>query len=334
MATGRLKIIFLPPNLFYLLSFTMKTIGAFFRLIRWPNLAFIILTQVMFRYFILPFVYLQAHPGYEAVKLSELLFYLLVFASVCIAAAGYIINDYFDENIDQVNKLPKVIIGKFIKRRSAILLHAVLSIIGLLWSTYIGYKLRNPFIPFFNFVAVMLLVFYSTTFKKKILIGNIIISLLTAWTILVLTLAEYRFRISPHDVVWQRLLKVSFIYAGFAFIISLIREVIKDMEDIEGDLRYGCKTMPIVWGLPVSKVFAGVWIVVLVGTLVAIQLYVIQLGWWLSALYTFLLVTIPSLWVLKKLYKANSPSDFHRLSSVIKLIMLFGIFSMIFFKFF
>jgi len=309
----------------------MKTIGAFFRLIRWPNLIFIILTQALFRYFILPFVYLEAHPGYEAIKLSEGLFYLLVLASVCIAAAGYIINDYFDENIDLVNKLPKVIVGKFIKRRSAILLHAVLSVIGLLLSLYIGYKLRNPFIPFFNFIAIMLLVFYSSTFKKKILIGNVIISLLTAWTILVLTLAEYRFRISPHDIVWQRLLKVSFIYAAFAFIISLIREVIKDMEDIEGDLRYGCKTMPIVWGLPVSKVFAGVWIVVLVGTLVAIQLYIIQLGWWISALYTFALITIPCMWVLKKLYKANTPADFHRLSSVIKLIMLAGIISMLFF---
>jgi len=309
----------------------MKTIGAFFRLIRWPNLIFIILTQVLFRYFILPFVYLEAHAGYEAIKLSEGLFYLLVIASVCIAAAGYIINDYFDENIDQVNKLPKVIVGKFIKRRSAILLHAVFSAIGLMLSLYIGYKLRNPFIPFFNFIAIMLLVFYSSTFKKKILIGNIIISLLTAWTILVLTLAEYRFRISPHDIVWQRLLKVSFIYAAFAFIISLIREVIKDMEDIEGDLRYGCKTMPIVWGLPVSKVFAGVWIVVLVGTLVAIQLYIIQLGWWISALYTFALITIPCMWVLKKLYKANTPADFHRLSSVIKLIMLAGIISMLFF---
>ena len=326
-----MKIIFHPPEYIIHLSFTMKTIGAFFRLIRWPNLIFIILTQALFRYFILPFVYLEAHPGYEAIKLSEGLFYLLVLASVCIAAAGYIINDYFDENIDQVNKLPKVIVGKFIKRRSAILLHAVLSVIGLLLSLYIGYKLRNPFIPFFNFIAIMLLVFYSSTFKKKILIGNVIISLLTAWTILVLTLAEYRFRISPHDIVWQRLLKVSFIYAGFAFIISLIREVIKDMEDIEGDLRYGCKTMPIVWGLPVSKVFAGVWIVVLVGTLVAIQLYIIQLGWWISALYTFALITIPCMWVLKKLYKANTPPDFHKLSSVIKLIMLAGIISMLFF---
>jgi 4-hydroxybenzoate polyprenyltransferase len=309
----------------------MKVFSAFFRLIRWPNLFFIALTQILFRYFILPFVYQEAHPGYENIKLSEVLFYLLVFASVCIAAAGYIINDYFDENIDHINKSSKVIIGKYINRRSAILLHALFSFIGLLLSIFIGYMLRNGFIPFFNFLAIILLLVYSSTFKKKILIGNIIISLLTAWTILVLTLAEYRFRISPEDVVWHRLLKMSFIYAGFAFIISLIREVIKDMEDMEGDIKYGCKTMPIVWGLPVSKVFTAVWIVVLAGMLAAIQIYVIQLGWWLSAFYSFVLIIFPLFWSLKKLYAATSPADFHRLSSVIKLIMLAGIVSMIFF---
>ncbi len=309
----------------------MKAFSVFFRLIRWPNLFFIVLTQMLFRYFILPFVYRESHPGDENIKLSEILFYLLVFASVFIAAAGYIINDYFDENIDRVNKSSKVIVGKFIKRRSAILLHAVFSFIGLLLSIYVGYRLGNAFIPFFNLLAIILLLVYSSTFKKKILIGNIIISLLTAWTILVLTLAEYRFRISPEDVVWQRLLKMSFIYAGFAFIISLIREVIKDMEDIEGDIRYGCKTMPIVWGLPVSKVFTAVWIVVLAGMLAAIQIYIIQLGWWISALYSFVLIIIPLIWSLKKLYVATTPGDFHRLSSMIKLIMLAGIASMIFF---
>jgi 4-hydroxybenzoate polyprenyltransferase len=330
MATGLYKIIFLQPDLQFK-DVPMKTPVAFFKLIRWPNLVFIALTQVLFRYFILPFVYQEAHPGYEAIKLSETSFYLLVFASLCIAAAGYIINDYFDENIDQVNKLSKVIVGKFIKRRSAILLHAILSFAGLALSLYVGYRLRNPFIPFFNLVAIMLLVVYSSSFKKKILIGNIIIALLTSWTILVLTLAEYRFRISPHDIVWQRLLKVSFIYAGFAFIISLIREVIKDMEDIDGDARYGCKTMPIMWGLPASKVFTAVWIVVLAGMLVAIQIYVIQLGWWFSALYSFVLIIIPLVWVLKKLYGATTPADFHQLSTAIKLIMLAGIVSMVFF---
>ena len=309
----------------------MKIIVLFFRLIRWPNLFFIVLTQMLFRYFILPFVYVESHAGYENIKLSQSLFYLLMIASVCIAGAGYIINDYFDINIDQVNKSGKVIIGKFIKRRAAILLHAILSLIGLALSMYVGYKLQNALIPFFNFLAILILLVYSSTFKKKLLIGNILISLLTAWVILVLTLAEYRFRISPHDVVWQRLLKLSFIYAGFAFIISLIREVIKDMEDMEGDMKYGCTTMPIVWGIPVSKVFAGVWIVVLTGILVALQIYVVQFGWWFSALYSFVVIIIPLIWVLRELYKANTPAQFHRLSNVIKLIMLAVIISMVFF---
>lgn len=309
----------------------MKIIAAFFRLIRWPNLLFIVLTQMLFRYFILPFVYLEGHAGYENIKLSQSLFYLLMLASVCIAGAGYIINDYFDVNIDQVNKSQRVIIGKFIKRRAAILLHATISFIGLVLSMYVGYKLRNVFIPLFNFFAIMILLVYSSTFKKKLLIGNILISILTAWVILVLTVAEYRFRISPHDVVWQRLLKLSFTYAGFAFIISLVREVIKDMEDMEGDLKYGCTTMPIVWGIPVSKVFAGVWIVVLVGVLVALQIYVIQFGWWFSVFYSFVVIIIPLIWVLRELYKANTPAQFHSLSNVIKIIMLAGILSMIFF---
>lgn len=286
---------------------------------------------MLFRYFILPFVYLTGHPGYESIKLSEGLFYLLMLASVFIAGAGYIINDYFDVNIDQVNKSSKVIVGKYINRRTAILLHALLSFLGLVLSLYVGYKIQNALIPFFNFIAIVILWFYSSTFKKKILIGNVLISLLTAWVILVLTLSEYRFRISPHDVVWQRLLKVSFIYAGFAFIISLIREVIKDMEDLEGDLKYGCKTMPIVWGLPVSKVFTGVWIVVLVAVLLAIQIYVVQFGWWLSALYSLIAIIIPLIWVLRKLYTANTTTQFHQLSTVIKLVMLAGILSMIFF---
>jgi 4-hydroxybenzoate polyprenyltransferase len=309
----------------------MKAIAAFFRLIRWPNLVFIALTQMLFRYFILDFVYQENDLAYESIKLNELLFFLLMAASVCIAAAGYIINDYFDVNIDQVNKSSKVIIGTYVKRRWAIFFHAILSLTGFILSLYIGYKLNNIYIPFFNFIAIALLWFYSTTFKKKLLVGNVIISLLTAWVILVLTLSEYRFRISPEDFVWQRILKVSFVYAGFAFIISLIREVIKDMEDIEGDLKYGCKTMPIVWGLPASKVFTGVWIVVLAGVLVIIQIYILQFGWWIPAVYALLTIAIPLVWVLRKLYDATTPKDFHRLSSVVKMIMGAGILSMLFF---
>jgi 4-hydroxybenzoate polyprenyltransferase len=146
-----------------------------------------------------------------------------------------------------------------------------------------------------------------------------------------LPVAEYNFQITSYDIYWRRLLKLSFIYAGFAFIISLIREVIKDMEDMNGDVKYGCTTMPIVWGLQVSKVFTAVWIVVLAVSIAAIQLYVIQMGWWFSALYSLIAIIIPLLWVLRKLYAAQSPKDFHTLSTAIKMIMLTGILSMCFF---
>jgi 4-hydroxybenzoate polyprenyltransferase len=309
----------------------MNVLSAFFKLVRWPNLFFIALTQVLFRFFILRFVFFNNPSAYESIRLSLPLFYLLVFASVCIAAAGYIINDYFDVNIDLVNKPSKLVIDRYIKRRWAIVLHIIFSFTGFVISCYIGYKLRNLYIPFFNLLAIIGLWFYSTTFRKKLLVGNILISLLTAWVILILTVSEYRLRITPYDIYWQRLLKLSFIYAGFAFIISLIREVIKDMEDMGGDVKYGCKTMPIVWGLEVSKVFVAVWIVVITASIAAMQFYVIQLGWWFSALYALLTIIIPLLWVLRKLYVAHSQKDFHNLSTTVKLIMLTGILSMIFF---
>ena len=309
----------------------MNVLTAFFKLVRWPNLLFIALTQVLFRFFVFRFAFLNNISGSENIKLTYQLFFLLVAASICIAAAGYIINDYFDLNIDLVNKPSKLIIDRYIKRRWAIVLHILLSATGFVLSLYVGYKLWNFYIPLFNLIAILALWFYSTTFKKRLLIGNILIALLSAWVILVLTMAEYRFQLSPQDVNWRRLLKVSFIYAGFAFVISLVREVIKDMEDLSGDSKYGCRTMPIVWGLQVSKVFAGVWIVVLACAIAIIQFYVLQLGWWFSALYSLIAILIPLLWVLRKLYEAKTQEDFHRLSTAVKLIILTGIFSMVFF---
>jgi 4-hydroxybenzoate polyprenyltransferase len=309
----------------------MSVLQAFFKLVRWPNLLFIALTQILFRFFILRFAFNNTLSGNESIRLSTPLFYLLVFASVCIAAAGYIINDYFDVNIDLVNKPSRLIVDRYIKRRWAIVLHIIFSFTGFLISCYIGYRLGNIYIPAVNLLVIIGLWLYSTTFKKKLLIGNVLISLFTAWVILILTVSEFRFGITSHDVYWQRLLKLSFIYAGFAFIISLVREVIKDMEDMRGDVKYGCTTMPIVWGLQVSKVFAAVWIVVITACIAAMQFYVLQLGWWFSAVYSLLTIIIPLLWVLRKLYVAHSQQDFHNLSTAVKLIMLTGILSMVFF---
>ncbi|MBC7828114.1 MAG: geranylgeranylglycerol-phosphate geranylgeranyltransferase [Chitinophagaceae bacterium] len=312
----------------------MKLITAFLGLIRGLNLLFIGLTQVLFYYFILIPIF---NDSSMKPFLHERLFFLLVTASVFIAAAGYIINDYFDLNIDRVNKPHKLVVEKVIKRRWAILWHLSLSAIGVLVSFYIGWKVNNLLIGFANLLCVALLWFYSTTFKRKLLIGNVIISLLSAWVVLVLYFSEWS-RILYTNITrdelyaMTRVFRFAFLYAGFAFIISLIREVIKDIEDMPGDSKYGCRTMPIVYGVHVSKVFVSTWFVVLIASLGAIQFYVLQFRWWWSALYCFIMIILPLLYAFKKLYAGKTAEDFHQLSNLIKFVMLTGILSMIFFR--
>jgi len=317
----------------------MKLVTAFFRLIRWPNLVFIVVTQLLFYYcIVLPITY--GVPSFSLFNYHEFYLILLSLSSVLIAAAGYIINDYFDLSIDRVNKPERLVVEKIIKRRWAIIWHWLLSLAGIVISFYLAFKEGEWLIALANTGCVLLLWFYSTTFKKKLLIGNIIISLLTAWVILVffVYLASFPTSVVPgwHTHLFRfdinKLFKLAILYAGFAFIISLIREVIKDMEDMEGDARYGCKTMPIVWGVPTSKVFTAVWLIVLIAILVIIQFYALHLHWWWSVAYAVILIIIPLLWILKKLYTAQVPKDYHHLSTAVKLVMLAGILSMIFFK--
>jgi 4-hydroxybenzoate polyprenyltransferase len=317
----------------------MKLIIAFLKLIRWPNLVFISVTQLLFYYC---FIYppFSSQFGTYVNVLTPRLFFLLAFASILIAGAGYIINDYFDLNIDQINKPEQLVIGTFIRRRWAIIWHMLLSSAGILLSFYISYKTGNWLIGLLNMLTVVLLWFYSTTFKKQLLIGNITISLLTAWVILVLYFSEIRFYLvfasegRSHLDYIRQLFKIAILYSGFAFIISLIREVVKDMEDMYGDEKYGCRTMPITWGIPASKVFVATWLVVLVAALAIIQVYVIQLQWWWFAAYSVLLIIGPLLNILRKLYMAVTAADYHRLSSWLKMVMFTGILSMLLFKFY
>ncbi len=312
----------------------MKLIGAFFRLVRFPNLFFIALTQFLFYYcIILP--EFARFPSVDLVFRWPQLF-VLTGVSILIAAAGYIINDYFDLNIDQVNRPARLVVEKFIKRRWAILWHMGLSLVGIAISFYLGWKIGNILLGVFNLISVILLWFYSTTFKKQLLIGNIVISLLTAWVVLVLYVCETRISYAGYNqdyfIIVTRIFKFAALYGGFAFIISLIREVIKDMQDMEGDAKYNCRTMPIVWGIPVSKVFVAVWIIVLIGALLVLLVYAFQLRWWWSALYSVIFIITPLMIILKKLFTAFVSEDFYRLSNMVKLVMLTGILSMIFLK--
>jgi 4-hydroxybenzoate polyprenyltransferase len=253
-----------------------------------------------------------------------------------IAAAGYIINDYFDLNIDQVNKPGNIIIQKFIKRRWAIFWHLSLSFAGVLITFIISWKIGKWIIGVVNLATVFLLLFYSTTFKKKLLIGNIIISLLTAWVVFVLYMSELDFATFTqqpyYNMAMTKIFKLSVLYGGFAFVISLVREVIKDMEDIKGDEEYGCRTMPVIWGIPASKVFAGVWLMVLILAVVILLVYAMLIGWFVAALFALFLIVVPLMTILRNLYVAVTSNQFHAISSLIKLVMFTGIISMVFFK--
>lgn len=313
----------------------MKLITAFLRLIRTVNLLFIVLTQFLFQYCIVIPILQKAG---LSTKLDVTLFWLLVLASVFIAAAGYIINDYFDLNIDRINKPEKLVIEKHIKRRWAIAWHMMLSATGVALSFYIGWKINHTILlGFSNLACVILLWVYSTTFKKQLLTGNIIISLLTGWVVLVLFVAELELLfITANDPALikaiSQIYKLAALYGGFAFIISLIREVIKDIEDMPGDQKYGCRTMPIVWGVNVSKIFAATWLVVLIAVILLLQLYVFPYEWWWSIIYAVLFILIPLVIIFRKLTRAQGIDDYRSLSKWVKVVMMTGILSMIFFK--
>lgn len=309
----------------------MRLIAAFFKLVRLPNLLFLVLTQVLFQFCIYHTLYKGTVPDDDLFR-----FILLAGASVCIAAAGYIINDYFDINIDEVNKPHKMVVDKLIHRRWAIAWHFILSTTGIILTVMALPVLQKWYLVLANILCVALLWFYSTNFKKSLLTGNIVISLLTAWSILIIFFSKFNLTdaFGAGHTSDYKFFRLAILYAGFAFIISLIREAIKDMEDMHGDAKYGGRTMPIVWGVNATKVYVAVWLIVLIALLVTLQVYVLQFKWWWAIAYSIPAIIFPLLIILLRLKKSVTTAQFHRLSSLTKLVMLTGILSMVFFYFY
>jgi 4-hydroxybenzoate polyprenyltransferase len=310
----------------------LKKVAAFFKLIRYKNLFFIVLAQCLLQFCIIQPLYYEVN---LVPAIDGLHFVLIVIASICIAAAGNVINDYFDINIDLINKPNKLVVNKIISRRWVIFWHLALNLIGLVCTMYVSLKIGMSSLFIANAVCVLLLFIYSASLKKRLLWGNILVSLLTAWVLMILIIPEYNFftkQSIEQSAANEKMLRLGILYAGFSFIISLVREVVKDVEDFEGDVKYGCKTMPIVWGINASKIFAGIFIIILAIILLVIQIYVVRFGWWVSICYCIIFVITPLFIVFKKLLIAQSKDDFGKLSIYIKLVMLTGILSMIFIK--
>lgn len=312
---------------------------AFLKLVRTENLIMIALTQYLVRYFLLEKI---LHNNDIELGLNPTVFNLLVLSTVLIAAAGYIINDYFDVKTDLINHPDTVVIDKVIKRRWAIILHITFTLAGILLGIYCALKAGYLRLALFHVIAATLLWFYSTDFKKQLIIGNVVVSLLTASVAFIPFVYEMGLmqRLNPafrHEqaAVILSCFKVVFIFSIFAFITSMAREIIKDMEDFKGDKATGGYTMPIYWGIPASKLTSFFLLVITILLLLFVVYNTFRVDhvfFSKDIVYILIALILPLLILLVLVLKAHEPKHFKNASLLLKFIMLMGLgFSFIFY---
>lgn len=308
---------------------------AWLRLMRWQNLVIIALTQLLAWWcVVLP-------QGPALLTLPHAL--LLVASTVVIAAAGYIINDYFDVRIDQMNHPETVVLGKTIARKTAIKAHIGMNIAALLPAAWLAHMAGHHEWVALQLFCIAMLWFYSTSYKRQYMTGNVIVSLLTGLTIVALFVYEPALQrlaklplaqMSRHAIRSSLPVWILLVYAGFAFLLTWIREIVKDMEDMEGDAAEGCVTMPISRGLGYATGFATVLAVAAMVPLVAGAVVLLRYGYLLVAGYALALLALPlAAWVWYLRRGPATPQHYHSCSRLLKIIMVCGVCSLLIYKF-
>jgi 4-hydroxybenzoate polyprenyltransferase len=300
----------------------MYALIGWLRLFRFPNLIMIGAGQLLVRYcLILPAFRAEYFiTGEFPPHLSTAEFYLVVASTLLIAAGGYLINDYFDINIDEINKPGKNKIGVIIAPVAARKVYFVLTAIGVACGLFIGIRISKPVIGFIPLFSAISLWMYSSFYKRRLFTGNFIIAILTALSLLIVGLFEPEFYRNFNYLLW---------YAILAFLISLIRELIKDIEDIEGDELAQCKTVPIRLGIPASKKIIVVLIILTSAYIMNILVRNFSSNSVISLWYIAAFFIIPLAALGYMVITANEKKDFHYASLFSKLIMLEGIVSLI-----
>ena len=274
------------------------TLVALFRLTRFWNLVIIAIAQ----YFAAAFLF-KIKQG----VIWDWRLFVFSLSTILIAAAGYIINDYYDIKIDLINKPDRVVIGKSITRRYAILFHTFISSLGIILGTLVSLK-----IGLVNIVCVFLLWLYSNKLKRLPFIGNLLVAILTG---LAIGLVNLLYEVNNTLVV---------IYALFALFVTLVREIVKDIEDMKGDNTFGCKTLPILWGIRKTK-----WLLYLIIATFALVAIFFNITYNLLPPYYFVVILfLPLGFMVFRLVRADTKKEFYQLSQFCKVIMLLGIFSM------
>jgi 4-hydroxybenzoate polyprenyltransferase len=274
-----------------------------FKISRPLNLVIVAFAQLMTAYFLVE----TTRKGLPV--LQDINLYLIIFSTVILTAAGYMINDYYDVKIDYVNKPDEVIIGKGMKRRVVIFFHSVLNITGV----GIG-LIVSPRIAVINFIASFLLWLYSNSLKRLPFIGNFTVALLTGTAIWMI------------GYYYQKSELLVLTYAIFAFFINLIREIIKDIEDRQGDRKHGCRTLPIVFGFRNTKriIFMIAFCFICAILVVTFKINNPQLYFYFGGLSILFFI------FMYKIYMADRKAHFTQLSILSKMLMFTGILSMAF----
>jgi 4-hydroxybenzoate polyprenyltransferase len=290
-------------------------------------LLIIALTMYLLRYFVVQ--PLLEFYGFE-LQLSHLHFFLLVFSTMLLSAAGYIINDYYDKDADAINKPDKVIIGKNVSPEKAMNIYTVMNIIAIGIGIYISFIIQIKVVSIAFVMVAGLLWFYTTSYKGQFILGNLMVAIFAGIVPLMVFLFEvpvlnmvYKNELIARQMDFNYLFGWIAFYSLFAFIITFIREIIKDAEDFEGDKAYGQRTLPVVLGLKVTKVVLSSLLVITIAFI--LYLYFTYIPDVLTLLYLVLLIITPLLFVLYKIYKANNSKQYHLASNICKIVMLFGI---------
>ena len=294
----------------------------YLNLIRYKNLLLLAFMQLIFRY-----GFLKQQEVW--LSLSDFQYILLVLATVLIAAGGYIINDIFDQEVDEINKPNKVIIGKQISESNAYGIYAGLTITGVSIGLYLSNVIEKPgFISIFIFIAA-LLYFYATTLKQIAVVGNLVVSFLLSFSVLIIGFFDlYPATYDGNMKQMSLLFGILKDFALFAFMINFIREIVKDAEDIIGDKSQEMKTLPVVIGINATSK------IILLLLTVSISIFVnyffkniFNNDLNISSIYCILFILSPLIYCWLKAFSAKEKADFSHLSLILKWIIFFGILS-------
>lgn len=299
---------------------------SYLKIIRPYNLALIIIAQCLIKFVLFPSL------GAD-IALGTMQFLLLILSTVLIAGAGNVINDINDVDIDLINRPDSVLVGKKIPVKAAYNYFVMLNSAGVISGFILANSLQKPGLAAIFIVVSAVLYIYATQLKAIILVGNLVISILVAFSLLIVIV----FDIYPaiDQTINASQLKAATIvlhYAGFAFLVNLLREFVKDLEDINGDKNGGVNSIAINLGRTRTTQLVFAFAVILIIGLI-LYLYSFLYNWQLMVLYFLFLIIAPLIYFCINCLGAERKKEYARLSLLLKLIMFSGLLSMICYKF-